>query len=119
MSNYIKICGDIFQIESYSVQLSTGSHANISISIYTFNNSKAYNFFINKYDNTNSKDLSFDIEHHSFKAYGCMIKSMDLDNMNYMMHLNIICDYFNEVPISERRDQMITDILDKNNFDKN
>lgn len=121
LSHFIKISNNIFIVENFSTQLSTGSHAIISITINTLNNPTAYSFFTTKYDNSTSlkkEESSFDIEHFNHKAYGCLIKSIDLDNMNYLMHLNIISDYFMEIPISERRDQIITDILNNNNFNK-
>jgi hypothetical protein len=109
-----------FSVENLSTQLSTGSHAIITITIDIGKYPSYYKFFIEEYDRpiTGYKlDNVFQIQHKNYLASGCLIKSLDIDNMNYLMHVNIISDYFQEIPISELRDQVINDILDQN-FDK-
>ncbi len=118
----IKIDNINFQVENFSTQLSTGSHATIVVTINIATYPSYYKFFVDYFDKCSNttlskKDYSFNIQHLNYMAYGCIIKSLDIDNMNYIMQLHIVCDYFEQMPISERREQIINDILD-NNFDK-
>lgn len=111
----------IFFVEEFSTQLTTGSHAHISMTINISTYPNYYKYFIDIYDKSstclNKNESSFNVQHLNYKAHGCHIKSIDVDNMNYLMHLNIVCDFFEQIPLSERRDEIIDKVL--NNEDKN
>ena len=118
--NGTELISQQFYVENFSTQLSTGSHANISITIDIGKYPDYYKFFVEEYDRPKTGykiDNVFRIQHKNCLASGCLIKSLDIDNMNYMMHIHIISDYFQEIPISELRDQALNDLLGEN-FDE-
>lgn len=128
----IKINDDYFTVESISTQYSIGSHGVISLTINTLKYPQYYKFFTeifdNYYDNNNklSKyDIAFNIQFKNLRAYGCMIKSLDIDSMNYLLYVNINCDYLEQVTVQEKRDELIDEVLNeqtsqnKNNITKN
>lgn len=105
----IKLDNDIIYIRSCSIQLSIGSHA--SIYIITDNNKKYYDTFFEKYDNRES----FTIYGKKFVAEGTFIKLISITK-NYI-DVSFRCDVLNEIKTEERRDVIISEILDiKNNI---
>lgn len=128
----IKINDDYFNVESISTQYSIGSHGVISLTLNTLKYPQYYRFFTdifdNYYDSSNGvykSDITFNIQFKNLRAYGCIIKSLDIDSMNYLLYVNINCDYLEQATIQEKRDELIDEVLNeqtsqnKNNITKN
>lgn len=108
IDNWVKVDGVVFNIKEYSVQLSIGSHASIDVS---FDNRKDYSdFFFEKYENK----TKFNLIGKQFEAKGVHIKGIDV-SLN-KIHLSLRCDILDNRDISERRDEIIDEVL--NNKDK-
>lgn len=127
--NIIKINDSYFNVEEISTQYSIGSHGVINLTINTMKYSQYYKYFtdiFDRYDNALSKhDTVFNIQFKNLRAHGCMIKSLDIDSMNYLLYVNINCDYLEQVTVQEKRDELIDEVLNeqtsqnKNNITKN
>ena len=119
ISSWIKIDDNVFYIVSGDVQLSIGSHADISIKLDVHSNPNYYTYFIKKFEQqshwmdlqTKSSDIKFDMHHRNFISKGTLMKSMDV-NFNEMS-IVFTCDYLNTKDKQEIRDDIINDILDK------
>jgi len=108
INNWIKVDGVIFTVKEYSVQLSIGSHASIEVS---FDNRKDYSdFFFEKYE----KRSKFNLIGKQFEAKGVHIKGIDVSSNK--INLSLRCDILDNRDISERRDEIIDEVL--NNKDK-
>lgn len=114
----IKINQEYFQVEDISTQFSIGSHGSISLTINTLNHPNYYKFFTDIFDNyyedihrLPKSDIVFNVQFKNLRAYGCMIKSLDIDSMNYLLYVNITCDYLEQVTVQEKRDELIDDVL--------
>ena len=105
----IKIKEQYFYVEDISTQFSIGSHGKINITINTLNYPKYYKFFTDIFDSYSE----FDLQYKNLRGYGCVIKSLDIDNMNYLLYVNIHCDYLEQVTIQEKRDELIDEFLNK------
>lgn len=116
----IKIDKQYFYVENLSTQLSTGSHAKITLIFDIKRFPNYHTFFTDKYDKASlsftKTDYQFTIEHNGVRATGCFIKMIDIDNMSLVMCVYINCDVYEEIPLSERRDETINQILDNNNL---
>jgi hypothetical protein len=115
--NVVKINSDYFFVEDFSTQFSIGSHGTINLTINTFKYPEYYKFFTDIFDNYYDKsglsksDFTFNIQLKNLRAYGCLIKSLDIDSMNYLLYVNINCDYLEQVTVQEKREEIITDLL--------
>lgn len=116
----LKIEDRFFNVEEISTQLSIGSHGTINVTINTFKYPDYYKFFTDIFDNyyddnsrsiSKKSEISFNLQFKNIRGYGCLIKSLDIDSMNYLMYLSLTCDYLKEVSVQEKRDEVITDLL--------
>lgn len=103
MNNWVKIDDEIFYTKNTSVQLTIGSHATIEISV---ENRKDYSdFFFKKYDS----GVKFNLIGKQFDAKGVHIKRIDIDSNQ--INISLRCDILDNRDISERREEIINDIL--------
>jgi hypothetical protein len=87
---------------------------------------ESYKFITDLYDNQfgiggrsgYAADYKFNVVCSSFMAQGSLIKSIDLDP-NGIVTLGITSDYVTLVPLDERRDQIIDEILNETSNNKN
>lgn len=63
-------------------------------------------------------DYKFNVVCNNFMAQGSLIKSIDFDT-NGIVTLGITSDYVTLVPLDERRDQIIDEILNETSNNKN
>jgi len=78
-------------------------------------NSLDYDYINKIYDNqymNYSVNSKFEITSGDFKAYGCLIKTLTI-NTNNILKIEIISDHIQTKDISDRRDEIIEQILDK------
>ena len=117
----IKIDNRYFYVEDISTQPSIGSHGIINLTINTLKYSEYYKFFTDIFDNYYEDSLSktnvFNIQFKNLRAYGCKIKSLDIDSMNYLLYVNINCDYLEQVTVQEKRDEIIDEVLNEKTSD--
>jgi hypothetical protein len=103
--SWIKINDETFFIKDMTIQLSIGSHATLELSfdIKTYPNYS--NIFFNKYENREK----FNVVGKDFEAKGTIIKTIDLDTNT--MNTSLRCDLLNHKDISERREEIIDEVL--------
>ena len=103
--SWIKINDETFFIKDMSIQLSIGTHASLELSfdIKTYPNYS--NIFFNKYENREK----FNIVGKDFEAKGTIIKTIDIDTNT--MNTSLRCDLLNHKDISERREEIIDEVL--------
>ena len=106
IENWIKIDGDIFYIKDYSIQLSIGSHASLEVKL---ENRKDYSDFLFMRYESKSK---FNLIGKQFEAKGVHIKGIDV-NLNQIT-LSLRCDILDNRDISERREEIIDEVLNNN-----
>lgn len=110
---WVKINNDVFHVEDGLVQFSLGSHATIylTLDISTYNNYQDY--FIKLYENQQHKVSieKFTIVSAKFTGIGCLIKSLDTD-FNNRMNLSIRCDVLDLSDVQDRRNELLTDLLE-------
>lgn len=95
---------------------------NIDITILIENNQKNSVYFFNLYNQRGqgpASEYKFDINAHHFNAKGCMIRSISSDPLTNTLTMDIICDYSSDIPLNERREQIIDEILNETSDDKN
>jgi hypothetical protein len=87
----------------------------ITIDMIITNNSE-YDYinsiYDNQYSNHYSVNTKFEILTSGFKAWGCLIKSITID-LNNSVRLEVISDHIQSKDLSDRRDEIIDQILDK------
>jgi hypothetical protein len=85
----------------------------ITISVDYNQNNKDY--FFNLYDKRNqmlsASEYKFSISGADLSAHGCIIKSISADPTTNLIVMEIISDYSSVKPLSERRDEIIDEIL--------
>lgn len=107
MTNWIKIDNCVFNIKEATAQLSMGSHATIELSV---DSRKDYSdFFFNKFES----GTKFDIIGKNFDAKGALIKRFFLNGNQ--INISIRCDILQNRDISQRREEIIDDILNNQN----
>jgi len=111
MSEWVKINNEIYFIKDCVVQLSVMSHATINIEFDLKKYPTYSDIFFNMYDS----GVKFDLIGRDFDGKGTQIKSIDCNSST--MNMSLRCDILNPSNISERRDEIIDDLL--NNDDKN
>lgn len=111
MDSWIKINNDTFFVKEESVQFSIGAHATINISV----DLKLYPEYLQHFFNISQNIIKFDLTTKDFEAKGCQMKSLDYD-LEYLK-IALRCDVLIDKDKSERRDELIDDLL--NNENKN
>ena len=107
---WVKIDDDIFYVVDLTMQLSIGSHATTYISFDINKNKNYLKYFTNLYEN----NRYFTISCVKFVSTGSIIKSIYVDN-DSSMSISLRCDLLNISNISERRDEIIDDLLNNDN----
>lgn len=103
MQNWIKLDGTILYIKDYSVQLSLGSHASLEIKL---DNQREYSEML--FLKFESK-LKFNLIGKQFEAKGVHIKGIDVSSNQITLSLR--CDILDNRDISERREEIIDEVL--------
>ena len=94
----------------------------IDVTIIMENNSQNTSYFFNLYNRRGvgpASSYKFDINAYHFTASGCIIRSISTDPLQNTLTMNIISDYSTVVPIDERRNEIIEQILDETSKNKN
>lgn len=129
MSKWIKINDRNFTVIDISLQYTIGlttpvltdvSSCDIILSLNTPIGSTDYNYIMDIYDNSyksykSSSDYKFEIISGEFKCNGCIIKSIEYDPSKNILTLGIISDYVQVKDISDRRNDIIDQFLNKTN----
>lgn len=121
--SWIKIDNRVFEVDSVDIQLSIGSHSNLNIRLNLEKNPKYYDFFIKKYEMQSSglvtlnKSVKFDLIHKNFIAKGCITKTIDIV-FDKQMNISLICDYLDQTDTQERREELINELLNNNEYEK-
>ena len=108
----IKIDNDYFEIMESSVEFSTGTHATIYIRIDITNQPNYLRYFTKMYEDQKTTLKKFTCMASEFEALGCIIKSIDT-NFKSIVNLTLRCDLLNLRDIQTKRDEIIEDILNK------
>jgi len=103
--SWIKINDETFFIKDMTIQLSIGSHASLQLSFDIKKYPNYSNIFFNKYENREK----FNIVGKDFEAKGTIIKTIDIDTNT--MNTSLRCDLLNHKDISERREEIIDEVL--------
>ncbi len=88
----------------------------IDITIIMENNQKNNSYFFNLYNQRGvglATNYKFDINAYHFSAIGCIIRSISTDPQKNELVMDIMCDYSSDIPLNERRDQIIDEILNE------
>ena len=92
----------------------------IDITIIMENNQKNNSYFFNLYNQRgvtlgkmSASNYKFDINAYHFISNGCIIRSISTDPQRNELVMDIICDHSAVVPIDERRNEIIEQILDE------
>lgn len=112
----------------YTIEGATNTYMNKSIYIpqrtktcditidMIITNSSDYDYinkiYDNQYSNQYSLNSKFELLSSEFKAYGCLIKTITI-NLNNSVKIEIISDHIQSKDLSDRRDEIIDQILDK------
>ncbi len=96
----------------------------IDITIIMENNQKNNSYFFNLYSQRSgavglASSYKFDINAYHFSAIGCIIRSISTDPQKNELVMDIMCDYSSDIPLNERRDQIIDEILNETSNKKN
>jgi hypothetical protein len=103
--SWIKINDETFFIKDMTIQLSIGSHASLQLSFDIKKYPNYSNIFFNKYENREK----FNIVGKDFEAKGTIIKTIDIDTNT--MNTSLRCVLLNHKDISERREEIIDEVL--------
>lgn len=103
--SWIKINDETFFIKDMSIQLSIGVHASLELSFDVSKYPSYSNHFFNKFDNKEK----FNIVGKEFEAKGTIIKTIDIGTST--MNMSLRCDLLNHKDISERREEIIDEVL--------
>ena len=87
----------------------------IDITIIMENNQKSNSYFFNLYSQRSglASNYKFDINAYHFSAIGCIIRSISTDPIKNELVMDIMCDYSSDIPLNERRDKIIDEILNE------
>jgi hypothetical protein len=93
------------------------STRSIDVTIVMENNQNNSSYFFNLYSQRGRVGLAsnykFDMNAYHFTANGCIIKSISTDPLLNTLTMDIICDYSMVIPIDERRNEIIDEILNE------
>jgi hypothetical protein len=92
-----------------------GTRQSIDLTIVMENNQNNSSYFFNLYNQrgigSSSNNYKFDINAYNFTANGCIIRSISTDPLLSTLTMDIICDYSTVIPLDERRNEIIDEIL--------
>ena len=129
MMKWFKIGDDNFSARDIGIQFSMDTSSNnfgyakiiqqglqtiditISVECNTFNKDYFFDLF-DKY-RQNGSFYKFEISSAGFTANGCVIRTISTDPSTNSIVMNINSDYSSVKPISERRDEIIDEILNE------
>lgn len=115
----IKIDNDSFEIKESSVEFTTGVHATVYIKFDIRNHQEYLSHFMKMYEGQKNGTLKkFNTLTNEFEALGCLIKSIDT-NFKSIVNLTLRCDLLNYKDLQKRRDEIIEDILNKDQTSQN
>jgi hypothetical protein len=103
--SWIKINDETFFIKDMSIQLSIGVHATLELSFDISKYPSYSNLFFSKFESREK----FNIVGKEFEAKGTIIKTIDTGNTT--MNISLRCDLLNHKDISERREEIIDEVL--------
>ncbi len=108
------------------MQKSVHNHSfrTIDITIIMENNNQNNSYFFNLFNKRNSSsvkpsDYKFTINAYHFSAIGCIIRSISTDPIKNELVMDIMCDYSSDIPLDERRHQIIDELLNETSDKKN
>jgi hypothetical protein len=108
-NNWIKIDNETFYVKEVMIQLTVMAHATIDLSF----DIKSYPSYSDIFFNMYEKGSKFNIVAKEFEGKGIMIKAVDVGSK--IMNISLKCDLLNHKDISERRDEIIEEVLNNNN----
>ncbi len=98
------------------------STRSIDVTIVMENNQNNSSYFFNLYNQRGvgqASNYKFDINAYDFTANGCIIRTISTDPLLNILTMDIICDYSTVIPIDERRNEIIDEILSETSTNKN
>lgn len=107
MIKNIKINTDVFEYHDVTCQLSFESHATLFLTFDIEKHSNYKHYFLNLYDN----NIRFNILSTGFISKSNIIKSIDIDTKNKLITLIIKSDTIDVIPAEQRRDDVISELL--------
>ena len=133
---WFKIGDDKFLAKDISIQFNIDTSNNtfgyakmvhngrqtIDVTIVVENNQKNSSYFFNLYNQRgigSASSYKFDINAYHFTANGCIIRSISTDPLLNTLTMDIISDYSKVIPLDERRNEIIEQILDETSKTKN
>ena len=105
MNNWVKINDEVYWVEDVSMQLTLGAHASIELKFDISKYPEYSDIFFNIFD----KCQKFTLVAKNFESRGTFVKSVDIGKK--YLNISLKCDYTNQTPIDERRDILISEIL--------
>ncbi len=127
---WFKIDNDNFLAKNISVQytintiqkkikgLLSNNQSFIDITLVIESNSINKTYFFDIYNKKDKKN-KFSINSSDFTASGCQIKSISIDPIRSELIVEVISEFSSVVPIEQRRDNTIDEILNETSNDKN
>ncbi len=91
-----------------------GTRQSIDLTIVMENNQNNSSYFFNLYNQRgigSSSNYKFAINAYNFTTNGCIIRSISTDPLLNTLTMDIICDYSTVIPLDERRNEIIDEIL--------
>ena len=110
---WIRINDDVFFLKKIDFQLSIWAHGTIEMSLDLRTYPHYLDFFFDLYE----RKTSFTLVSKLCETRGSVIKSIDYNVNTTSANISIRYDMINNFDISDRRDEIIEDLL--NNEDKN
>ena len=106
---------DTADLNHFGISKSIISRQTIDITISVDYNKNNKDYFFNLFDKRNqmlsASEYKFSISAADLSAHGCIIKSISTDPTTNLIVMEIISDYSSVKPLSERRDEIIDEIL--------
>lgn len=109
MNKWVKIKDEVFFVEEISIQLTIGVHSNIDISLDVEKYPNYSDIFFKKFENREK----FNLISKNFEALGTIIKTIDIGKR--FLNVSMKSEYTNQTPIDERREILISEILNNQN----
>jgi hypothetical protein len=112
---WFKISDDKFVAKDINIQYNIDQGTRpIDVTIVMENNKNNSYYFFNLYNQRgigSASNYKFDINAYHFTANGCIIKSVSTDPLLNTLTMDIRCDYSVVIPVDERRNEIIDEIL--------
>lgn len=96
-----------YTIDTNNVTYQVYGRRTCDITIELIVNNSEYNYITNLYDNF----IKFELSSGDLKANGCFIRTITVDTNK--LKLEIVSDYIKPKDLSERRDEIIDEILNE------